>query len=142
MMKKYVLALGAILTAAAGGFWLGHAKAVAAANDRVFEIRFYTASPGKLDALNARFRDRTSQIFKRLNMTSVGYFIPMDNPLSKNTLIYIMAFPDRDSAKKAWDQFDHDSEWLKVKQETDAGGALTAHIDSIFTNPTDYSPLK
>ena len=36
---------------------------VHAAGNRVFEIRTYTAAPGKLDALNARFRDHTIKVF-------------------------------------------------------------------------------
>ena len=32
-------------------------------------------------------------------MKSVGYFAPMDEPLSKNTFIYILEFPSRDAAE-------------------------------------------
>ena len=39
--------------------------AKAASSGRVFEMRTYTTHPGKLDALNARFRDHTTRIFKK-----------------------------------------------------------------------------
>src|SRR3954466_9919819 len=45
-------------------------RAQAQTNARVFELRTYTAPEGKLDALNARFRDHTVTIFKKHAMTS------------------------------------------------------------------------
>src|SRR4051812_45802520 len=42
-----------------------------AADTRVFEMRTYYAAPGKLDALNARFRDHTTKLFEKHGMTNV-----------------------------------------------------------------------
>ncbi len=41
-----------------------------------FELRVYTAQPGKRDALAARFASRTAAIFARHGITNVGYWIP------------------------------------------------------------------
>ncbi|HEY4233639.1 MAG TPA: NIPSNAP family protein [Lacipirellulaceae bacterium] len=109
---------------------------------RVFEIRTYTAEDGKLDALNARFRDHTTKLFEKHGMTSIGYWIPADEPRSKNTLIYILAHPSRDAAKQNWEEFGKDSEWQKVKAESEADGKLVTKVESVYVNPTDYSPLK
>ena len=38
----------------------------------VYELRMYTVNPGKLDAVEARFRDHTDAIFKRHNIKAVG----------------------------------------------------------------------
>ena len=57
---------------------------------RVFEMRTYTAAPGKFEALKARFRDHTLRIFEKEGMTNIGYWIPADPPNSENTLIYIL----------------------------------------------------
>ena len=63
---------------------------VAAAADkpdtRLFEMRVYYAAPGKLDALNARFRDHTVKLFAKHGMTNLGYFVPTNN--TENKLIY------------------------------------------------------
>jgi hypothetical protein len=75
-------------------------------------------------------------------MTSVGYFAPSDDPLSKNTLIYILEFPSREAAKKSWDAFRNDPEWQKVQKESEANGKLVTKVDSVFAEPTDFSPLK
>lgn len=142
LMRKHLLTLLAILTAVAIGYRLGQTTTASAATGRVFEIRTYTAEPGKLDALHSRFRDHTLGIFKKHSMTSVGYFAPTDEPLSKNTLTYILSFPSRDAATKAWAEFRADPEWQKVQKESEANGKLVTRVDSVFAEATDYSPLK
>ena len=111
-------------------------------NTRVFEIRTYTAAEGKLDALHARFRDHTLALFAKHDMTSVGYFKPQDAPLKENTLIYILAHPSREAAAKNWQAFHDDPEWQQVKAASEAQGPLTTKIESVFADPTDYSPMK
>lgn len=131
----------------ASGFCLGSvlhpwSTVHAQTNTRVFEIRTYTAAEGKLDTLHARFRDHTLAIFKKHDMTSVGYFKPQDAPLEQNTLIYILAHPSREAATKNWQAFQNDPEWQKVKAASETQGALTTKIESVFADPTDYSPMK
>jgi hypothetical protein len=75
---------------------------VQAQDHRVFELRKYTAPEGKLGELEARFRNHTIRIFNKHNMTSIGYFVPQDAPDSQNTLVYILAHPSREAAKKNW----------------------------------------
>ena len=62
---------------------------------RVFELRTYTTPEGKLDDLQARFRDHTIDLFERHGMTNIGYWTPQDTPSSSNTLIYIIAHNGR-----------------------------------------------
>ena len=139
-MKKTIV-LCSILAAAAG-YWMGRTTTASAATSNVYEIRRYTAEPGKLEELQARFRNHTDGIFKKHNMKSVGYWAPVDEPLSKNTFIYILEFPNRDAAKKSWDEFRADPEWQKVQKESEANGKLVANVESIFANPMDFSKLK
>jgi hypothetical protein len=126
------------------GFWMGRTTTASAATskDRVFEIRTYTAEPGRLEALHSRFRDHTLDIFKKHGMTSIGYFAPTDEPLSKNTLIYILSFPSRDAAKKSWAEFAADPEWQKVAKESQVDGKMLTKVESVFAEATDYSPMK
>ncbi len=142
MSRKSLFIVLAIVAAAGIGYRLGQNTTAKAATTRVFEIRTYTAEPGKLDALHARFRDHTLAIFKKHNMTSVAYFAPTDEPLSKNTLTYILSFPSRDAATKAWADFRNDPEWQKVSKESEANGKLVTKVNSVFAQATDYSPLK
>ena len=112
------------------------------AKERVFEMRTYIAAPGKLDDLNARFRDHTNKLFKKHGMELIGYWTPTADPAAKNTLIYILAYPSKDVADKAWKAFRDDPEWKKVVQETEANGKLVEKVESVYMKPTDYSPIK
>jgi hypothetical protein len=106
---------------------------------RVFELRTYTTNEGKLDALQARFRDHTIRIFNKHGIHSVGYWVPEDKP---NTLIYIVSHPSREAAKQNWDAFRADPEWQKVAKESEANGKIVVKVESVFMDPTDYSPMK
>jgi hypothetical protein len=114
----------------------------APAQARIFELRTYTAAEGKLPELSARFRDHTTRIFKKHNMEVVGYWIPQDPEKSKNTFVYILAFPSREAADKAWMDFQADPEWKKVAAESEANGKLVLKVDRLFMDATPYSPLK
>jgi hypothetical protein len=111
---------------------------------RVFELRTYYAKPGKLMALNARFREHTNKLFEKHGMTIIGFWTPADPPKEKELekLIYILAFPNRDAADKSWTAFRADPDWKKVQNESEKDGPLVDHVDSVFMNPTDYSPIK
>jgi len=111
-------------------------------NKRVFELRTYTAPEGKLDALQARFRDHTRRIFEKHGMTSIGYWVPQDAPDSQNTLIYILAHPSRDAAKANWAAFTADPEWQKVSAESQKDGRIVSKVVSVFMDATDYSAIK
>jgi hypothetical protein len=112
------------------------------AADRVFEIRTYTTLPGRLDALNARFRDHTRRIFEKHGMANIGYWIPQDSARSRNTLVYIIAHASREQAAKNWKEFGEDPEWQRVAAASEADGKIIEKIESVFVTPTDYSPIK
>lgn len=108
-------------------------------DSRVFELRTYHAAPGKLDDLNARFRNHTMEIFKRHGMESVGYWVPVDN--TNNVLIYILAYPSREAAGKSWKEFGADPEWKEVAKASEVNGRLVTKVDSVYMTATDYSAM-
>jgi hypothetical protein len=113
-----------------------------AANNHVYELRTYYTPEGKLDDLKARFRNHTLKIFERHGMKNVVYGVPMDAPASANTLIYLLQHDSREAAKKSWDAFRNDPEWNKVRTESEKNGKLTTKVESVFLEPTDFSPMK
>jgi hypothetical protein len=143
MVQRYVLQICLIVAIFLLGFWLGKTtQGHAEGKGRIFELRTYTASEGKLDALHARFRNHTTQLFQKQGMTNIGYWIPTDTPLSQNTLVYILAYPSREAAKKSWEAFTNDPVWKKVKEESEVNGRLVSKVDSVYLEATDYSPMK
>ncbi len=143
MLQKSLLAAVVITVIFILGFWQGKTtESKAASKDHVFELRTYTANEGKLEALHARFRNHTAKLFEKHGMTNVGYWSPKDAPLSQNSLVYVLAYPSREAASKSWEEFRNDPDWKKVKQESEANGELVKKVDSVYMDPTDYSPLK
>ncbi len=143
MMQKSLLCVGVIVVVFILGFWLGKTmESRAEGKSRVFELRTYTANEGKLQALHARFRNHTTELFKKHGMTNVGYWSPKDAPLAESTLVYILAYPSREAASKSWESFRNDSEWKKVKQDSEVNGELVKKVDSVYMDPTDYSAMK
>ena len=117
-------------------------SAHAADSTRVFELRTYHCFPGKLEALKTRFREHTTSIFEKHGMTNIAYWDFQDEPDKSNTLIYVIAHASREQAKKNWAEFSADPEWKKVAAESEANGKLVEKVDSVFLDPTDFSPLK
>src|SRR5262249_26927621 len=110
----------------------------AAADTRLYELRIYTAAPGKLDALNARFRDHTIKLFEKHGMTNVGYWVPIDN--KDNKLVYMLAFPSQEARTRAFAAFGADPDWQKAVRESEANGRLATNVNSTLLTATDYSP--
>lgn len=146
-MKKAMVGVVALGVAFLAGFVArdvmpGGAVAHAQAANRVYELRTYTAPEGKLQELHARFRNHTLRIFQKHGIENVVYFAPQDAPLSQNTLIYLIAHKSREAAKQNWAAFQKDPEWQKISTESQVNGKIVAGVQSVFLDPTDYSPMK
>jgi hypothetical protein len=116
--------------------------AVEQAQSRVFELRTYTANPGKFEAMKTRFRDHIIPLFKKHNLTVVGFWTPADAPLSENTLIYILAHESREAAKKNWAAFSADPVRKQVWADTEKDGPINMKVESVYMNSLDFSPIK
>jgi hypothetical protein len=118
------------------------APAVEQAQSRVFELRTYTANPGKFEAMKNRFRDHILPLFKKHNLTVVGFWSPADGPASENMLIYVLAHESREAAKKNWAAFSADPVRKQVWADTEKDGPINMKVESVYMNPTDFSPIK
>ena len=123
------------LVAALTAFTVGSAVA---ADTRCYEMRIYHAAPGKLDALNSRFRDHTCKLFEKHGMVNIGYWLPMTN--TENKLVYLLAYPSRDAREKSWKEFMADPEWQTAAKESEKDGKLVLKAESVFLVATDFSP--
>ncbi|MGB6687529.1 MAG: NIPSNAP family protein [Terracidiphilus sp.] len=134
----------ALLSFAAGSLiterWL-HLTEVRAQSNRVFELRVYHTVPGKVPALESRFRDQITPLFAKHNLTPVGFWVPEDPPASGNTFIYIMVHPSREEAKKNWDALFAEPGFAEIIKSEQTEKTVNS-IDSTYMLPTDFSPMK
>ena len=141
-MMKALLVIAGFAAGVFVTFTLTQVQETRAAANRVYELRTYYTLPGRLPALESRFRDHTTKIFEKHGMKNVGYFVPQDAPKSENTLIYLLSSESRDAAKKAWDAFRNDPDWKAAQKASEADGKIVEKVESVYMNPTDYSPAK
>lgn len=139
---KYTQSLlfgAALAIAIVFGHLLSSGEACAQSANRVFELRTYYTHEGKLDDLQARFRNHTTKLFEKHGMTNIGYWVPRDQP---NTLIYVLAYPSKEAATKAWDAFRKDDVWIAARTASEANGPIVVKVVSVFMDPTNFSALK
>ena len=85
---------------------------------RVFELRTYYTNEGKLTDLHKRFRDHTCRLLKQHGAELIGFWTPLDEKDGKGgKLIYLVAFPSREAAKKTWDDFRKTRNGKRLKGE-------------------------
>jgi hypothetical protein len=116
--------------------------AAAAAEQRLFEVRTNVAAPGKLDALHARFRNHTTRFFEKHGMTLVGLWTPAQGEVARNTLVYILAYPNKEARERSWKALQDDPEWQRVRAESEKDGPLLQVVESVYLKPADYSPIQ
>lgn len=145
-MPRFRVALGALtlfaLGVAGGRLTAPETVAFAQGGNRVFELRTYTSPDGKLGDLHARFRNHTTALFQKHGITNIGYWVPQDAPASANTLVYMIAYPNRAEAKKRWAEFQADPEWKTALSASQVNGPLQNKVESVFLDPLDFSPMK
>jgi hypothetical protein len=143
-MKKHLLTSSlAVVAVFSAGYWAGTSRTVhAAPAARVFELRIYTTYEGKYDDLLARFRDHTTKIFEKHGMTNIAYWNPTDPPKKGKELYYVLAFPSREAATKSWAEFRADPEWQAVQKASELNGKIVEKVESVFMEPTGFSPLQ
>jgi hypothetical protein len=144
MSKRATLCLCAALCSLVGlaSFSAGYSQGQESEKARLYELRIYTTHPGRLDALNARFRDHTMKLFEKHGMQNVAYFVPTDGEKKDNTLIYAISHASREAAAKSWKDFIADPEWHKARDASEKDGKIVAKVESTYMMPTDYSPHK
>jgi hypothetical protein len=142
MMKRKQVVLSATILIAVG--LIGFVAGVSVGQDkeaRVYELRTYTTLPGQLPTLHKRFAEHTIMLFKNHNIKSEAYWVPTDDTLKDNTLIYLISHESRDAADRNWKAFSVDPKWIKVRDASRSNGKILAgRPERVFMIPTNYSP--
>ena len=140
--KTGLLLLVAISAFLAGAFLNPSTNAEAQAMTHVYELRTYNSPDGKLNDLLARFGGGEIDLFHKHGMESVGYWVPQEEPLSENTMVYIVRHESREAADASWRRFGQDPEWHTMRDESERDGRLTSNVERLFLDPTNFSPAR
>jgi len=109
------------------------------ANRRLYELRVYYASEGKLQDLMNRFQNHTINYFKQYNMRLEGFWLPLGEN-KENKLVYLLSYPSREARDKSWKEFMSDIGWVRVMKNSAINGEIVAKVESNLLKTTDFSP--
>ncbi len=141
-MNKFLKITGISVLSITVGAIGGMLFSASAQSEKAFELRIYTATPGNLNNLHARFRDHTTRIFAKHGMEVVGYWTPTDEEKADDTLIYVLEHASREAADASWQAFIQDPEWQEVAAASNANGQILGGIEREYMVATDYSPMQ
>lgn len=113
-----------------------------ARTERIFELRTYHCFPGKIENINARFRDHTRKLFEKQGMTNIAYWFTAEEEGVQPKLVYLLAHKSVDAAKASFDAFRSDPEWIKVRDASEANGKIVEKVVSVYLKPLQFSPMK
>lgn len=113
-----------------------------AQDDKIFELRTYYCAPGKVDAVNARFRDHTQKLFEKHGMVNVAYWFTEEEDGKQPKLVYLLAHSSVEAAKSSFDAFRTDPDWIKARDASEANGKIVEKVESIYLKALPFSPLK
>jgi len=142
--KRWTVCATALVSFAMGSLVtsrLSHLRQVGADNNRLFELRIYHAVPGKLPALESRFRETTSKLLATHDLKVVGYWIPEDIPPWDNTFVFVLEHPSQAEAKKNWDAMWADPAFQELVKSEQID-KLVERMDSTYMHSADFSPMK
>ena len=103
----------------------------------LYELRIYTIYEGRMDAIQARFKEHTFRIFTRLGIKVVSFWI---DAIGQNKLYYVLEYKDMEQRQRLWEQFKKDDEWIQVKRSSEEnGGLIVEKIEEYFMHQADFS---
>jgi hypothetical protein len=114
------------------------------ADSRCFELRMYTADPtrdgvgpfsGGINELHQRFREKEVELFVKHGAEIIGTWQHLESP---NTLVWMLAYRDRDHREEVWAAFGADPEWEELRLKY----FVPLTTETFLMSSSDYSPLK
>ncbi|MEM7601851.1 MAG: NIPSNAP family protein, partial [Verrucomicrobiota bacterium] len=111
----------------------------------LYEMRTYTTNEGKLEGLDARFRDHTIGLFEKHGLNNLPYFhLTEGQEGAGNTLLYFISAKSEEARNASFKAFSADPEWKAAREASETDGRLLVKkgVKSVFLKTTDYSPIK
>jgi NIPSNAP len=107
----------------------------------IYEVRVYSANPGRQPALLHLFEHHILKIWQRLGIRQVGFWTVMVGDGS-NDLHGCVSWATLAEREEKWAAFEADPEWHRVRDAANKDGPILANIDVVFLKPTAFSALK
>lgn len=107
----------------------------------IVEMRVYYCAPGRLGALNDRFKNITLDFFDKYGIEQIGFWTTLVGQ-SNHALTYLLKWESMADREKKWNAFQADPEWIKKRNATEEFKPIVERVENQFLQPTDYSALR
>lgn len=114
---------------------------VRADTGRLFELRVYHTLPGKLQTMESRFRNTTSQLLAKHNLKVLGYWTSDENSNAGRTFVFLLSHDNEKEAKRNWGAMGADPAFQEIIKAEQAEKTLEK-VEIIKMRPTDFSAMK
>jgi hypothetical protein len=108
----------------------------------IFQLRTYHLLPGRLDAIQTRFRDHTQALFEKQGLSNYPYWVTVEKDGVQPKLVYLIGHQSKEEFNAAFGRFVADPEWIKVRDASEVSGKIVEKIDSHFYTALPFSPMK
>jgi hypothetical protein len=108
----------------------------------IFQLRTYHLLPGRLDAIQSRFRDHTQALFEKQGLSNYPYWITVEKDGAQPKLVYFIGHQSKEEFNAAFGRFVADPEWIKVRDASEVSGKIVEKIDALFYTALPFSPMK
>ena len=108
----------------------------------IFQLRTYHLLPGKLEAIQTRFRDHTQALFEKQGLSNYPYWITVEKEGTQAKLVYFIGHQSKDEFKAAFARFVADPEWIKARDASEVSGKIVEKVDALFYTALPFSPMK
>ncbi|HEY4226012.1 MAG TPA: NIPSNAP family protein [Pseudolysinimonas sp.] len=107
----------------------------------IYELRVYTALPGRMPALLSRFDKVTLGFWEKYGIRQAGFFTTTIGPNSQD-LTYLLAWESLAEREQKWNAFQADPDWVAARSASEADGQIVANIATSILTPTAFSTVK
>lgn len=105
----------------------------------IHQLRIYEIFEQNKEAFHNRFRDHASRIMRSYGFNILGTWETKTG--DRTEFVYLLAWPDEQSMRHAWQEFKSNEEWKQIKKMTnEKHGELVGEIQDRTLTITSYSP--
>ena len=107
----------------------------------IYELRTYTAMPGRMPDLLKRFATITLGLWEQHGIRPVGFWTVAIGDFNQH-LYYMLAWESLAEREQKWTKFMTDPNWLSKRAELEKNGPLLSSITNAILEPTAFSAMK
>jgi heme-degrading monooxygenase HmoA len=108
----------------------------------IFQLRTYYCLPGRIENIQARFRNHTQALFAKQGLKNYPYWLTVEKDGSQPKLVYLIGHTDKPTFEASFQQFVKDPEWLKARDASEESGKIVEKVDAKFLKSLPFSPMK